>query len=131
MEFFEADYYLYPVCVILGKHGANVNAKSDGGLNPLYEAASGGSADEVKFLLNQGVNPSIVTDYDWAPLHWAAHNGHLEFVCLLLQFGAAVNPVSDQRKTPLDMVIDRKDRRDIEKRLHDAGAERAPISFGL
>lgn len=77
---------------------------------------------DVRFLLQQGVNPSLATIYGWASLHWAAANGHVECVRLLLQLGAEVSPRSDTSKTPLDLAIEKR-QTEVEKILRDDGGE--------
>jgi ankyrin repeat protein len=94
------------------------------GVHVLYPAAEVGNVGLVRYLLNNKVNPSILTDFGWAPLHWAANNGHLECVHLLLEAGADPSPVSDQAKTPLDLVRETQ-QREIEQVLLEAGAKTA------
>ncbi|OBT51771.1 hypothetical protein VE04_08327 [Pseudogymnoascus sp. 24MN13] len=112
------------VSKILIEHGADVNKAGVDGVHMLYKAAAGGSVDDVKFLLNHNVNPSILTKYGWAPLHWAASNGHQECVCMLVAAKADVNPVSDQFTTPLDMAIKQGNKK-IEQFLLAQGAKTA------
>lgn len=106
---------------ILIKNGADVNHRGKDGVHLMYDAAAHGDATYVKFLLEVGANPSMVTDFGWAPLHWAANNGHIGCVRVLLDGGADVNPVSDQAKTPLDMAI-QQGWKDIEAMLREKGA---------
>ncbi|EDN92786.1 hypothetical protein SS1G_08650 [Sclerotinia sclerotiorum 1980 UF-70] len=53
---------------------------------------------------NVGVNPSITNEFGWTPLHEASANGHLECVKLLLRKKAMPSPISDEGKTPLDLI---------------------------
>ena len=109
---------------LLRKAGANPNEQGPLGVTRLYEEAAGGHLDNVRFLLAEGVNPSIQTQFGWAPLHWAAHNNHLSVVLELLRYKADLNPMSDQSTTPLDMA--RRAKRDlIAQILLDAGAKTA------
>ncbi|KAF3062306.1 Fibronectin type 3 and ankyrin repeat domains protein 1 [Daldinia childiae] len=108
---------------LLTQHGADVNTRDPEGGNVLYWAAAGGHVNEVRFLLDQKVNPSITTAYFWAPLHWASANGYIECVKLLLDAGAEVSPVSDTALTPLDLAIEHK-KVEIEQLLRSKGAKR-------
>ena len=93
-------------------------------MSRLYNAAAWGNAEDVKFLLDCGVDPSLKTDYGWAPLHWAAHNGNLDCVHLLMDAGADLNTISDRSTTPLDQArIGGKD--NIARILKGAGAKTA------
>lgn len=100
-----------------------MNTQGPDGNHKLYRAAACGNVREVKFLISQGVNPSLPTDFYWAPLHWASANGYIECVKLLLDAGAAVSPVSDTSKTPLDMAIE-NNQVDIQELLISKGAKR-------
>ncbi|KAH0032185.1 glycosyltransferase family 31 protein, partial [Aureobasidium melanogenum] len=106
----------------LVKGGANPSKRGHQGVSFLYHAAASGALEEVKFCLECGVDPSIRTLFDWTPLHWAAANGHFHCVRELLAAGAEHSAVSDQNKTPLDMVLGRTDRTAIEEILRDVGA---------
>ncbi|KAH0366141.1 hypothetical protein KCU65_g5575, partial [Aureobasidium melanogenum] len=110
------------VLLALVKGGADPNKRGYEGVSNLYLAAACGSLVDVKLSLECGVDPSIRTIYDWTPLHWAAASGHFLCVQELLAAGAEHSPVSDQSKTPLDMVLGRPERMAIEKILRDAGA---------
>ena len=44
---------------VLLKEGADPNTKAVHGINPIYDAASAGDLDTVKFLLKSGTIPSI------------------------------------------------------------------------
>ncbi|KAF7536437.1 hypothetical protein G7054_g4535 [Neopestalotiopsis clavispora] len=115
------DHRNREIIAMLRGAGADINASGPSGVTRLYSSAAAGLVDEVRSLLESGVNPSQTTDYGWAPLHWAAHNGQIECVRLLLAAGAELSPVSDQTKTPLDMARKTKQLL-IEKILLEAGA---------
>lgn len=51
------------------------------------------------------VDPSITNNFGWSPLHGAAPNGHFDCAELLLKHHANPSPISDTRKTPLDLVL--------------------------
>ncbi|OQE37770.1 hypothetical protein PENCOP_c009G06650 [Penicillium coprophilum] len=112
------------VLAILHRAGADPNTTVLYGENKLYSSAAAGNLRTVRFLLRQGVNPSIKTDYGWTPLHWAAANGFPLCIDELRRAKADLNPISDVSKTPLDLAIERN-QQDIAKTLRDAGAKTA------
>ncbi|KAK2790846.1 hypothetical protein FQN53_008670 [Emmonsiellopsis sp. PD_33] len=83
---------------LLLEAGANKHILVNDGVSPIYRAAAGGHVDSaLRFLLWQGVDPSIRT-------HWAAKDGHFVVVKLLVEAGADVNCISDTFKTPLGLM---------------------------
>ncbi|KAH0536013.1 hypothetical protein FGG08_007096 [Glutinoglossum americanum] len=90
---------------ILLDAGADPCTTAHNEVSELYNAASNGDVDYVKFLLKSGANPSAKTRYRWAPLHWAANHGHVECMKLLIGAGAELSPISDQDTTPLDLAL--------------------------
>jgi uncharacterized protein len=55
--------------------GADVNAKGDQGATPLFNAAMGGNADVVAFLLKSGADPRICNEYNRSVLDYAKNIG--------------------------------------------------------
>jgi len=76
---------------LLVAHGANVNARADGGVDALAIASSyRGTAESLRVLLDAGARPQAPEDVHVrrAPLVFSAMNGDLENVKLLLSRGA-------------------------------------------
>jgi len=72
--------------VMLLAHGADVNAKSDGGWTPLHNACEKGSVKIVEILLSKGSEVNVKLLNGMSPLHLAAQGGHIDVVrCLLKQ----------------------------------------------
>jgi hypothetical protein len=56
------------VSQLLIEAGADVNVLVNHEVSPLYVSAAGGHTNDVRLLLQRGVNPSIKTCYGWSPL---------------------------------------------------------------
>ena len=67
----------------------------------LYNAAGCNKVDDVKRLLDLGVDPNCQGAFHWTPLHRAALNGHEQVCEVLLQPGAKVDALDDYQQTPL------------------------------
>lgn len=52
-----------PVVQLLRIAGADPNKRGPAGITRLYQAAASGDIENVKFLLQNSVNPSITTNY--------------------------------------------------------------------
>ncbi|KAK6814835.1 hypothetical protein RU639_009600 [Aspergillus parasiticus] len=107
------------VSQLLINSGADVNATVND-VNGLYLSAAGGHINDVRLLLQRGMNPSIQTPYRRTPLHSAVCNGHTEVVKLLVEAGADVNSVTEIGETPLGLMIDTSN--EIEEYLKQHGA---------
>ena len=88
---------------------------------PLNEAAAGGFADEVEFLLSHGADVNAPTDLGFTPLMLAARNGHESALKLLIAAGADLNANRDG-ETALNMAKERQQYR-IVYLLRKAGAK--------
>lgn len=89
---------------IIGE-GANPNAKSRFGGNPLYWAARySNNINVIKALLDAGSNVNIQNKHGYAPLHEAAYRGNTEITKLLLERGAYVKIKNQYGFTPLDLA---------------------------
>ena len=92
--------------------GANVDAATDDGETPLWNAAQHGQTNAMRELLAAGANVDVAsTSFSgWRPLHIALFNDHIEgamgstmdAVKLLLNAGADVNALDEDGKSPLD-----------------------------
>ena len=73
--------------VVLAEHGLHVNSVLlSGGYTVLHKAAAAGSAEIVKYLLEQDAEVNVANDYGYTPLDEAI--GAAEVVTLLEQAGA-------------------------------------------
>ena len=89
--------------------GANIDAKTNGGLTALHGAACG-YTESVSLLLARGANPLETTEELWTPLHYAASNASEAAIITLLVKGilekGANADVRDRRGcTPLMIAL--------------------------
>jgi len=70
----------------------------------LLNAAKRGHLEEVRRLLDKGVDVNARDDWWKTPLHYAADGGHLSVVKLLVEKGADVDAKNKEGKTPLDLA---------------------------
>lgn len=89
---------------ILIAAGAALQARDDGGLQPLHNACSFGHADVVRALLTAGAPPAARDNWGYTPLHEAAAKGKVDVCIALLQHGADPNIRNTEGKTPLDLA---------------------------
>lgn len=89
---------------ILIAAGAALQARDDGGLQPLHNACSFGHADVVRALLGAGAAPAARDNWGYTPLHEAAAKGKVDVCIALLQHGADPNIRNTEGKTPLDLA---------------------------
>lgn len=68
---------------LLLAHGADANARQQGGFTPLHAAAQNGQADLVRLLLAHGADPAQATDDGRRAVDFAREGGHVEIVALL------------------------------------------------
>jgi len=74
------------------KKGADVNAKSKGGVvAPLHLASANGNLEIVSALVEKGADVNIKNNKGMVPLYLASQNGHAKVVDALLKKGADVN----------------------------------------
>lgn len=68
---------------LLLAHGADVNARQQGGFAPLHAAAQNGQVDLVRLLLAHGADPAQAADDGRCAIDFAREGGHAEAVTLL------------------------------------------------
>lgn len=76
---------LLDIVKLLLRHGADVNAKSDGGWQPLHNACERGALLIVRTLIEEGAEINTKLLNGMSPLHLAAQGGHLKVVEYLLK----------------------------------------------
>lgn len=81
------------------KQGASANTKDDRGVTPLMYAATVGSADAMKLLIDKGADVNAKNAFGSTALMWSVTD--LKKVRLLVEHGADVNAVSKQGRTAL------------------------------
>ncbi|KAK3800105.1 hypothetical protein RRG08_015071 [Elysia crispata] len=70
----------------------------------LSEAANGGNADAINFLLERGADPNTQGHFMRTPLYRAAFAGHLEATLALLENGADPRIYASDSQTPTDIA---------------------------
>ncbi|MGK7377601.1 ankyrin repeat domain-containing protein [Planococcus sp. 1R117A] len=81
------------VIQLLLAHGADVNAKDDSGMTPLYQAAADGNTEIVAYLLDHGAEIDSAANDGVTPLIIAScyfYSDQFETVKLLVQRGADI-----------------------------------------
>lgn len=71
----------------------------------IFTAVVNGDVDNIRKLLESGVNPSLSDSEQMTPLHFAVDRGYLEIVKLLIQNGANVNQANSDGQTPLMIAV--------------------------
>jgi uncharacterized protein len=99
-----------PVARYLFEKGGQVNAAATNGTgyNALTGAVTGGHAEIVAWLLENGADPNYRYGPGYTPLLAAAANGRLEIVKLLLLHGADVHAKTNDGKSALTIANERK-----------------------
>src|SRR4051794_16402256 len=80
-----------PNAKVLVECGADVNARNDSGLTPLYPAVVSNKIEVVKVLVDYGADVNARNDKAWTPLHSAVLANKVEAVKFLVECGADVN----------------------------------------
>lgn len=87
--------------------GVDVNARAQGEIAPLHEAAENGQVAIVEWLIARGADPNAKTAShrgdpgSYTPLHLAVRRSHLQVVELLIRHGAKANARMSDGYTPL------------------------------
>ncbi|KAK7690952.1 hypothetical protein QCA50_006055 [Cerrena zonata] len=98
------------------------NLVDSDGRTILHWAASSGSVDIVRFLIDQNVDTNPADYSGWTPLHIAVSAGHEDVVRELLGAGADVKKANDKGITALHYAAS-KSRVDIGKLLVARGSD--------
>ena len=107
--------------------GADVNTADRLGETPLMYAATVGSLDAMKFLVEKGANVNAQTGSGATALIWAATD--LPKVRFLIEHGANVNPATKRGRTALLVAAMSDNSYEIVKLLIDKGADVKAVDF--
>ena len=91
--------------------GASANAGDDRGVTPLMYAATAGSVDAMKLLINKGADVNAANSFGSTALVWSAID--IEKVRLLVEAGADVNAVSKEGRSALFVAAMSEDRKSV------------------
>ncbi|KAJ8121796.1 hypothetical protein ONZ43_g1841 [Nemania bipapillata] len=94
--------------VLIHQYHAKVNGpRLLNGSQPIHFAASQGTVESVRILLDAGADINAVNDAGRTPLHWAAERGKWDIVELLLDRGvdAAIKSTEEDLRTPLELAL--------------------------
>lgn len=113
--------------------GANLEARDNRGLTPLWYSAFHGACAAMLSLSEMGADVHTKSDLDTTPLHVACHKGEVDAANLLLKWGADETAVSSLGRAPSSWILDaagatEEDRPRLErlsKLLANAPRERA------
>lgn len=90
---------------LIHEHHADINHCLLNGSRPIHSAASRGTAEHVRILLDAGASIDSKNDSGRTPLHWATDGENWDVVELLLEKKANTNLKADEAGiTPLDMA---------------------------
>ncbi|GFN81375.1 fam83h antisense RNA 1 (head to head) [Plakobranchus ocellatus] len=89
----------------------------------LSEAANGGHAQAINFLLERGADPNTQGQFMRTPLYRAAFAGHLEATLALLENGADPRIYASDSQTPVDIAS----RDDVKAVLQDWDISRTEV----
>ena len=101
--------------------GADVHAKTGGGVTALIGAADSGHEEVVALLLAHGAEPDAQAEGGYSALYLAAQNGHVGVVRALLRGGASVDMQTWRGATPLQVAA-QQGRTEVAKTLLDHAA---------
>lgn len=85
--------------------GADVNAKNEDGLTPIYSAIKYGQKAVVELLISHEADVNAKTENGETPLHYSARQGHADIAELLLANGADINAIDNATRTPLNYAL--------------------------
>jgi ankyrin repeat protein len=111
------------------EHGADVNARNDGGETSIHRACGGWNIEDTLFqvLLDAGAEMDVRDNYDDTPLHHACGHGRPHAVRFLLDAGADPNAKDKGGRIPLDLTERVAEaREEVKREIIDLFREHAP-----
>ncbi len=104
------------------KAGADINAKNEYGVTPLYAACARGHKETAAYLLDIGAQAGTSTDHSFTPLMMASSKGWYDIVSRILEHGPDVNATSDNGLRAINEATS-KGEIEIVKLLIKSGAQ--------
>lgn len=84
---------------------AEVEEWTDGDEAKLFSAVVTGEVNQLRTILDGGVNPSLRDSEGMTPLHYAADRGNAEILDILITYGADANSQDNEGQTPLMLAV--------------------------
>ncbi len=101
----DAEVNREDIIAMLLAAGADVNARDEQGMTPIFWSIPAGDPNVVKLLIEHGASARTRGYLNTTPLHDAAFYGQQEIAELLIEYGAYINARSDEGLTPLDCAL--------------------------
>jgi len=113
--------------LLLIRSGANLEARCDQGMVPLYDAGWYGKHEAAAVLLKEGAHVDALNNFGESPLHVAVGKGSTKVVSCLMKHRANVNLPTGKGLTPLILSLGSSTPYPlITTMLLEAGADIAP-----
>jgi ankyrin repeat protein len=74
------------------------------GMLPIHAACRSGSVDAVRYLLDNGADPSARTESGWTAMHFAVQAGNTEIVRILVEKGCSISELTSDGLSPLTIA---------------------------
>lgn len=122
LHYLAVENQIDAVMALVEQKGAEINTVNDFGQSPLYEVATLGHIELVKYFLSKGASLELGNPDD-PILHAAVRSNNLEVVKAIVEAGAPINGVNDLKETALHEAARDDARLEIAAFLLQAGAE--------
>lgn len=90
--------------VLLDTGDIDVNIQDDGGWTPIIWASEHKLVSTVKFLIDQGAQPTLKDKEENTSLHWAAYSGSVDICEMFLNGGCALDAPNEHGDRPLHIA---------------------------